>query len=200
MQKTLWLILAILSLCIGLYPFVYFMVDPLFGLLSTKSDVLWQQQGYRAGFYTHIICGGITLLSGWAQFNGGWRRQRPALHRNLGKIYLLAMLPAALAGIYLSFHATGGWITGTGFFLLGIVWLGSSAAAYSAIRRADIRAHERWMVFSYAACFAAVTLRIWLPLLVILNNGDFVPAYQLVAWLCWVPNLLFAGWYTARKI
>jgi hypothetical protein len=48
------------------------------------------------------------------------------------------------------------------------------------------------MIYSYAACFAAVTLRIWLPLLISIT-GDFFIAYPIVAWLCWVPNLIVAN-------
>ena len=47
------------------------------------------------------------------------------------------------------------------------------------------------MFFSYAACFAAVTLRIWLPLLTI-AMGESNSAYRIVAWLCWVPNIIVA--------
>ena len=54
------------------------------------------------------------------------------------------------------------------------------------------------MVYSYAACFAAVTLRIWMPLLV-LAFGEFLPAYRVVAWLCWVPNLAFAFFWVRYK-
>ena len=42
-----------------------------------------------------------------------------------------------------------------------------------------------------AVTLAAVTLRLWLPVLL----GTHVPfdtAYPIVAWLCWVPNLLVA--------
>jgi hypothetical protein len=54
------------------------------------------------------------------------------------------------------------------------------------------------MIYSYAACFAAVTLRLWLPLLVI-GFGDFIKAYTVVAWLCWVPNILVA-YLIVRKL
>jgi hypothetical protein len=49
------------------------------------------------------------------------------------------------------------------------------------------------MIRSYALTFAAVTLRIWLPLGQVLHF-DFVEAYRVIAWLCWVPNLLAAEW------
>ena len=38
---------------------------------------------------------------------------------------------------------------------------------------------------------AAVTLRVELPLLAISFSG-FDPAYEIVAWLCWVPNFVVA--------
>ena len=49
----------------------------------------------------------------------------------------------------------------------------------------------KFMIFSFAACFAAVTLRIWLPILTSIM-GEFNSAYRIVAWLCWVPNIIVA--------
>ena len=54
------------------------------------------------------------------------------------------------------------------------------------------------MVFSYAACFAAVTLRIWLPLFGIFIH-DFNTSYRIIAWLCWVPNMAVA-WYIVKRL
>jgi dolichyl-phosphate-mannose--protein O-mannosyl transferase len=53
------------------------------------------------------------------------------------------------------------------------------------------------MIYSYAACFAAVTLRIWLPLLIMIF-GDFIIAYTIVAWMCWIPNLIVARLITRK--
>jgi hypothetical protein len=61
----------------------------------------------------------------------------------------------------------------------------------------DIAAHRVWVLRSYALIFAAVTLRLELPLLAV-AFGDFLPAYRTVAWLCWVPNLLWTEWYRRR--
>jgi hypothetical protein len=54
------------------------------------------------------------------------------------------------------------------------------------------------MIRSYSLMFAAPTLRLWLPLLIIAYQGEFRPAYLWVAWVCWVPNLLVAEWYIRR--
>ncbi len=55
------------------------------------------------------------------------------------------------------------------------------------------------MIRSYALIFAAVMLRILLPLLIIGHNGNFEPAYRWVSWLCWVPNAIWAEWYIHRS-
>jgi hypothetical protein len=76
--------------------------------------------------------------------------------------------------------------------------MGTTAVAYGRIRQRDYRRHREWMIRSLAMILAAVTLRLWLPLLVTLHGGVFTPAYQMVAWLCWVPNLVVAEWYIRR--
>jgi hypothetical protein len=54
------------------------------------------------------------------------------------------------------------------------------------------------MVYSFSACCAAVTLRLWLPVLLLVLRLDFSVAYPIVAWLCWVPNLLVARLINSR--
>lgn len=198
MKNLRWFLFAFLAIGIGLYPIVYFIGDLKFGLLTTKGDELLASQFYQVGFYTHIIFGGIALLSGWSQFSGKIRTRRPGLHRWLGKTYVASVFMSSMAGIYIAFYATGGLVSVVGFTCLDVVWFFSTAKAYFAIRHRQIKAHEQWMIYSYAACFAAVTLRIWLPVLIILHGGAFVPAYRIVAWLCWVPNLLVA-WFLNSK-
>ena len=54
------------------------------------------------------------------------------------------------------------------------------------------------MLRSYSLIFGAVMLRIWLPLLIIAHGGEFIPAYRIVAWLAWVPNILLVEWLIRR--
>jgi hypothetical protein len=53
------------------------------------------------------------------------------------------------------------------------------------------------MTRSFALTLAAVTLRIWLPLSAVAGI-PFPDAYQVVAWLCWVPNLIVTEWFILR--
>ena len=191
-QKISILVLALFAIVIGLYPGIYFLIDRKFGLLSSKSDQLLENAIWNFGFYAHIILGGIALLIGWIQFNTKIRIHNISIHRTIGKIYIICVLPSALAGIGIGFFATGGFIPAAGFICLGLIWFSTTLLAYLEIRNMRIEQHRRLMIYSYAACFAAVTLRIWLPILLKMF-GDFIIAYSIVAWLCWVPNIIVAN-------
>lgn len=197
-KKTLWLIFALLAICIGLYPGLYFILDRKFGLLNTKDNALLNNLRWNIAFYVHIILGGLALLIGWTQFSKKLRAKKINLHRNIGKTYVISALASALASLYISFYATGGLVSSLGFFCLGIIWFYCTLSAFLQIRKGRIDAHEKMMIYSYACCFAAATLRIWLPLLIIVFS-DFTSAYRLVAWLCWVPNL-FIAFFIIKKM
>lgn len=168
------------------------------GLLASKSQEVLGSAIWQIGFYGHISFGGLALLTGWSQFSKKIRTRNLQLHRNLGKIYVIAVLISGVCGVYIGFFATGGFIAALGFVLLGLIWLFTTGKAYFAIKRRDLSLHQGMMIYSYAACFAAVTLRIWLPLLTI-AFGEFLIAYKIVAWLCWVPNIIFAHLWVRRK-
>jgi hypothetical protein len=191
-QKISKTVIALFAIIIGLYPGMYFFKERTFGLLSSKSNELLSNALWNTAFYTHIILGGIALLIGWLQFNTKLRLRNLSTHIVIGKIYIVSVLFSALASIGLGFFATGGFITSTGFICLGTIWFTTTLLAYLKIKNMQVEQHRRLMIYSYAACFAAVTLRIWLPVLIIIS-GDFIVAYSIVAWLCWVPNLVVAN-------
>jgi hypothetical protein len=197
-QKISKLVIALFAIIVGLYPAIYFIKERTFGLLSSKSNELLTNVLWNIAFYTHIILGGIALLIGWLQFNTKLRLKNLSTHRILGKIYIVSGLISSLAGIGLGVFATGGFIPSTGFICLGIIWFSTTLTAYLKIRKMHVEQHRRLMIYSYAVCFAAVTLRIWLPFLIIIF-GNFIVAYSIVAWLCWVPNLLVAN-FIVRKL
>jgi uncharacterized membrane protein len=150
------------------------------------------------GVFLHTLAGSIVLLLGVLQFHSGLRRARPAVHRLIGKIYVVGAMLSGGAGLYLSRYSYGGWMTHFGFGALGLGLLVATAQAYRFARRREFPSHRRWMIRSYALFFGAVTLRIWMPVLVTAFQGDFLPAYRIVAWLAWVPNLVWAEWYVRR--
>ncbi|WP_342375186.1 DUF2306 domain-containing protein [Myxococcus stipitatus] len=195
-NKALWVLFAVLCLGVGLYPSIYLFTDPNSGFRARKGLELLTNPVWNAAFYTHLALGGLALFIGWTQFIARLRRKVPGVHRFLGKVYVGAVLVSGLTGLYIGFFATGGIVAAAGFMSLALVWLFTTASAWWHIKNRRIEEHRLMMVYSYAACFAAVTLRLWLPFLV-RGTGDFISAYRIVAWLCWVPNLGVA-WLLTR--
>ncbi|MBO0935365.1 DUF2306 domain-containing protein [Fibrella sp. HMF5335] len=193
LKKGLYLLVAVLAVLIGLYPAAYVLTDMKQGFLGSKPAALTANTFWNVGFYTHIGFGGGALLTGWLQFNKRLLRRKPLWHRRIGNVYVVSVLLSAIAGIGIGVFATGGLIPATGFVSLGVIWFTTTFLAYIRIRQRRVEAHQQLMVYSYAATFAGVTLRLQLPLLIMLFGG-FAPAYALVAWSCWLPNLVVAWW------
>lgn len=197
MKKLNWILFAFFSIGVGLYPIIYLLIQTKFGLLFTKSEELLNSKLWNILFYQHIIFGGVALLTGWSQFSVKLRQKYLNTHRLLGKIYVAVCLLSGSAALYLAFHATGGWVAALGFGGLGLSWIFTTTKAFLSIRQKQITQHQAWMIRSYALTWAAVTLRIYLPLGQI-AQFDFIEAYRVIAWLCWVPNLLVAEWIISR--
>lgn len=198
MKKITLIIVGILATIVGLYPIIYFFVDRKFGLLSSKSEELLNNNFWNIAFYGHIIFGGLALLVGWLQFSNKLRLKKMKLHRAIGKIYVVSVLISGICGLFISFYATGGIISALGFFSLCVIWLSTTILGFKSIKIGNVQTHEKFMIVSYAACFSAVTLRVWLPILIGMI-GNFNDAYRIVAWLSWVPNLMVAYFILRRN-
>ncbi|WDF53893.1 DUF2306 domain-containing protein [Mucilaginibacter sp. KACC 22063] len=196
MKKLRLILLALLSVLIGLYPLFYYL-NKGFGLLKSKPAAIVANAVWHTSFYIHITFGGIALLIGWMQFSPKIRDKRITLHRQIGKIYIVSVLLSALAGFYIAFYAMTGAPAALGFISLSIIWFYTTLMGYLRIVKGNLIQHQKMMIYSYACCFAAVTLRLWLPILSIIF-GNFETAYIIVAWWCWIPNLIVA-YFIIRK-
>jgi uncharacterized membrane protein len=160
----------------------------------------------RAGFathatavYLHAFAASVALLLGPLQFAAGFRREHPQIHRWLGRAYLgIGVLVGGISALYLAQFAHGGPAARMGFAALGVAWLYTGVRAFLAIRSAAVAEHRRWMIRNFALTFGAVMLRLYIPASVA-AGADFDRAYAIVAWLCWVPNLLLAEWLSNRS-
>lgn len=156
-------------------------------------------EAHTTGIMVHVFAAMLALLLGPFQFVTRLRTRRPRLHRWMGRIYLGGgVLVGGLAGLYMSFFAFGGLPSRLGFGMLAIGWLFTGMRAYTAIRTGDTLGHRRWMIRNFALSFAAVMLRLYIPASVV-SGIAFATAYPVIAWLCWVPNLLFAEWLIRRS-
>jgi uncharacterized membrane protein len=139
-------------------------------------------------FLTHVV-GGVTALALGAVQLVTWRGPRRRWHRIAGRVYVAACLIGAVAGFGLATNSTAGPLAGMGFGLLAIAWFGTTVLAWRKAVSGDFAQHRRWMIRSLSLTFAAVTLRIMIPLSP-LTGLDFLTAYQAIAFLCWIPNLV----------
>ena len=166
---------------------------------------------YRIALYTHIVASGLALILGPFQFLKSLRSRRPMLHRWMGRIYLISILFGGLAALVIAPTMISGLSGAVGLMMLAALWIWTGWMAYQSIRAGDISAHREWMIRNYALTFAAVTLRLWLgiliftqvPLLATTYDGNFdalfVEAYRVVMWLAWVPNLILAEMLVQRR-
>jgi uncharacterized membrane protein len=145
----------------------------------------------------HVSAAGLALLLGPFQFSNWLRARYLRVHRWTGRTYVTAVLLGGTSGLLLATMSEGGVPAHFGFGLLAIVWLSATTTAYFRIRGGDQVAHRRWMIRSFALTFAAVTLRIYLPL-GMAAGIPFESAYPAIAWLCWVPNLIVAEWFVIK--
>lgn len=186
-----WGLMTLLAIGIAAYGFAYvFVPEMASGSLKRKLTAV------PLAAWSHILGGGLALLLGAFQVNATLRKRFLSWHRFSGKLYLIAVAFGGLGGLYLAFHAEGGLAASLGFGALAVVWLFTGIMAFVRIRRRDIAGHRSWMIRNYALTFAAVTLRIYLPLFLI-GGISYIPAYQAIAWLCWIPNLIVAEWLVA---
>lgn len=193
MKRAAWWTATIFAVPIALYAIGYLVFRERMFPPPLKESFLARPWG----IYTHALAGAIALALGPFQFHRGLLVRRRPLHRILGRIYVIAGIVTGAAGLYMAFYAFGGMTTKLGFGALGVLMLATTVSAFAAVRRRDIPAHREWVLRSYALIYAAVMLRIELPLL-IMYFRDFTPAYQVVSWLCWVPNLLLIEVFIRR--
>jgi uncharacterized membrane protein len=184
-RTVMWWVLVVFTIPIALYAFAYVIVGERMYAPQLSASFLSRPWGINP----HALFGGIGLLLGGLQFHRKLRR-RLTLHRILGRVYVVSALVTGGAGLYMAFYSYGGWITHLGFGALGVLLLLTTVVAFVSIKRGDVAAHQRWMTRSYALMFAAVMLRLQLPLLS--NTFGFDDGYRIVSWLSWVPNLLVA--------
>lgn len=164
------------------------------GFLRIKQQYI-EITHWRTAFFIHVYASFWVLLAGFTQFSSRLQRKNPTLHRSLGYIYVVdVLLVTGPAGLLMGFYANGGIPSRISFVLLALLWIFFTAMALRKARQKDFKAHKAYMIRSYALTLSALTLRAWKW--GITQSFELPPmdVYRAVAWLGWVPNLLFAEW------
>ena len=204
-----WVLLS--SLAITAYAVVPYLTASLAELSEDGVGLAPNYDGrpgfVQFAFYAHIIAGGIALVAGPLQFWRGLRTRHPRVHRWTGRGYLVAVLIAGVAGLVMAPFNSAGLVGFFGFGALAVLWIVTGVRAYRAIRAGDVPSHRAWMMRNFALTYAAVTLRLWIGVLLGVQAlpGDFDfeaafdNAYAAVPFLCWIPNLIVAEWLIRRR-
>ncbi|GII92447.1 DUF2306 domain-containing protein [Sinosporangium siamense] len=204
-----WWWIALSAVAIAVLAVVPYLSGPLhtLGDDGLAANYAYRPQWVKVAFYVHVVSGGLALLLSPVQFAARLRARVPRVHRVCGRVTFVSLVAAGGAGLVLAPFSLAG-MTGTlGFGALGILTLVFAAAAFLAIRRGDVAAHQRWAVRTFALIYAGVMLRLWqmtlVPLQVavygIAEDVAFDRSYGLMPFLSWVPNLLVAEWMLRRQ-
>ena len=193
-----------LVLCTGTFLILriiteHFSLEPDTGFLAVKQDYI-DIKVWRAAFYIHVFTSFLTLLAGFTQFSTYLLKEHKALHRIMGKIYVVAVLFVNVpSGMILAFYANGYLSSKIAFVILDSLWFWFTLKAFIEIKRGNILAHKQFMMRSYALTFSAITLRAWKLILSGLFVISPVSLYMIDAWLGFVPNLLIVEWLIRKN-
>ncbi|WP_420317441.1 DUF2306 domain-containing protein [Ekhidna sp.] len=166
---------------------------------SFKLNGISDSSIWRIAFHMHFIGGALALGLGWTQFLKNFRSKYLQIHRRIGYLYVISIVLISFPGaFYMALYANGGFNNVVGFGMMALCWFTFTVLAFNRIKSGNINSHERWMIRSFAVTLGAVTLRIFMPLMIIAGvpEGE---AYQTISWFCWVPNLFVAEWIIQRK-
>ena len=149
------------------------------------------------------MAGACALLLGPMQFSDRLRQRFVRLHRIVGRIYVGGALIAAPLGFYIQFFEER--LGGTRSFSLAaaadaLLWMTTTAIAFSFALRGKIPQHRQWMVRSYAVAIVFLEVRVISGL----GGWDDNPAAgEVIVWICVACALLLADivlqWQDLRR-
>lgn len=204
MNRKIWFVFTFFALLVAGYVVVqYFIMDGFqTGLVKvklmfgSKLSAFWYMM-----LFIHITTSIVALVIGPFTLSTTFRERNINRHRIIGRIYMVGILLGGFSGLYLAFYATGGLVAKLGFGLLSVFWLTSAYQALRRVKNKKIKEHRNWMIRNYSLTFGAVTLRIWLPLFIVLFGIErFELSYAIIAWLAWVPNLIVAELFIRKRL
>jgi uncharacterized membrane protein len=192
-----WVIMTLACIYIAVIASRYLTFDP--EVYFTEQREAYLQHEFALG--VHVLSGVLALLIGPFQFVRRLRRRFVRVHRFMGATYVASATALGVSGLILAPTAYTGFVASAGFTVLDLAMLFTTWTAVRMILAGQFREHRRWMIRSFSLIMAGVMLRVWVPIYGALAaagivNFSFEAAYATIAWLCWVPNLLLAIWFT----
>lgn len=189
--RIAWTVLALLCLGIAGYSARYLLHPP-----QTPAQALGNPLGVP-WLFIHVAGAVTALVPGSLQFLPALRRGSCPPHRWIGRVYVAGCLVGGAAGLILAPGSHAGPIASAGFGSLAVIWIAVTLLGWRAAVQGRFVEHRRWMIRSWALTLAAVTLRLYLPLVMVLDL-PFLPWYRAISFLAWVPNLVTAELWLRR--
>lgn len=155
-KKTLWTVLALMTLSVTFYSEIPLLHQPRErSYLSTILPII----------VPHILAGCIAILIGPLQFSSRFRRRNPAIHRLLGRVYVVSVFVAAPLGIVLAAkHREVQAVHWVGVVTVqSVTWMITTGAAFLTAWNGHYQRHREWMVRSYAVTMTFVGTRVLQP-------------------------------------
>lgn len=188
--------MAVLAAGVALYS-LRFAAAPFGAWPGIDPDIRSVIERFPVRALIHMLVAPAALLLGPFQFLPGLRGRYPRFHRASGRIYVIACIIAGSSGLATAFHASGGPVAGFGFGLLAMLWVGATLAAWRAAVQRRFALHRLLMRFSYAMTFAAVTLRLQIPVGFALGYESYAAMSPWLAYTSWIPNVIAVAICTA---
>ena len=194
-----WVIMTLACVYIAVTVSRYLTFDP--EVYFSEQREAYLQHEFALG--VHVLSGILALLIGPLQFVRRLRHRFVRVHRFLGATYVASATALGVSGLILAPTAYTGPVASAGFTVLDLAMLFTTWTAVRMILAGRYGEHRRWMIRSFSLIMAGVMLRVWSPIYGVLAalgivDFSFETAYAAIAWLCWVPNLLLAIWFTRR--
>ncbi|RYD21440.1 MAG: DUF2306 domain-containing protein [Verrucomicrobiaceae bacterium] len=194
----LWLALGFFTILMARITMNYWPIRNDAGFLQIKQQYLGIRH-WEAAFWVHVFTSMLPLLAGFTQFAPRLLRRWPAVHRSMGRVYVISVcFITGPASLVMGFYANGGITSRIAFITLALLWLGTTAMGWRTALKRDWQMHREWMIRSYALTLSAITLRAWKYSIVLALAPPPMDVYRVVAWLGFVPNVLVAEWLIRR--
>jgi len=199
LRGVLWLALVYFTILMARITLEYWPIRSDAAFLQIKQQYLGILH-WELAFWVHVFTSMLPLVAGFTQFAPAVLRKWPAVHRAMGRVYVITVcFITGPASLIMAFYANGGITSRIAFGILAVLWLGTTAMGWRTVLQRKWATHREWMMRSYALTLSAITLRAWKWLLVFAFEPRPMDLYRLVAWLGFVPNLLLVEWLIRRS-
>lgn len=161
----------------------------IFSLLGMASDA--PRRAVPPVFVVHALSGGFALLIGPLQFKRRLLNKKRNLHRLLGRVYVVTIWMASIAGLWSALFFAVNIAAKIVFGMAAILLFSTTTIAFLHIRRRHFSVHREWMIRSFALAFFFVTFSLWVPGLASTSLPEAI-SYPLAVFLSWSLNLIVA--------